>query len=129
MLLTKAAHQIANFQTCHYSHENLPNSSCHFWNQESVFLQTLHHSSVLSHLKIYMLWTKGAHESEDFQTFNSPFMPFFKSRVSFPLNVIFQTKSQFFFKVWTTLQCHERKLFSTFLAETLYAIDKSSTTK
>ena len=24
----------------------LPNSSCHFWNQDSVFLQTLHHSSV-----------------------------------------------------------------------------------
>ena len=26
--------------------ENSPNSSCLFWNQESVFLQTLHHYSV-----------------------------------------------------------------------------------
>ena len=38
------AHQSANFQTCHCSHLNSPNSS--FWNQESVFLQTLHQSSV-----------------------------------------------------------------------------------
>ena len=36
----------AHFQTCHSSHQNLPNSSCHFWNQEPVFLQTLHHSSL-----------------------------------------------------------------------------------
>ena len=44
-------------------------------------------------------------------------------------HVIFQTKSQFFFKVWIFLQCHERSFFCTFLAETLYAIDKSSTSK
>ena len=44
-------------------------------------------------------------------------------------HVIFQTKSQFFFKVWITLQCHEKSFFCTFLAETLYAIDKSSTSK
>ena len=38
---------------------NSPNSSCHFWNQESVFLQTLHHirhnSSVLFNLNLYAL--------------------------------------------------------------------------
>ena len=38
---------------------NLANSSCHFWNQEPVFLQTLHHirhnSSVLFHLNLYAL--------------------------------------------------------------------------
>ena len=44
-------------------------------------------------------------------------------------HVIFQTKSQFFFKVWITLQCHERSFFCTFLAENLYATDKSSTSK
>ena len=44
-------------------------------------------------------------------------------------HVIFQTKSQFFFKVWITSQCRERSFFCTFLAETLYAIDKSSTSK
>ena len=46
MLLTKVAHQSANPKICHYSHSNSPNSSCHFWNQELVFLQTWHHSSV-----------------------------------------------------------------------------------
>ena len=40
-----------------------------------------------------------------------------------------QTKCQFFFKVWISFQCHERWFFCTFLAETLYAIDKSSTSK
>ena len=44
-------------------------------------------------------------------------------------HVIFQTKSQFFFKVWIFFQCNERSFFCTFLAETLYAIEKSSTSK
>ena len=44
-------------------------------------------------------------------------------------HVTFQTKSQFFFKVLITLQCHERSFFCTFLAETFYAIDQSSPSK
>ena len=32
--------------------------------------------------------------------------------------VIFQTKSQIFFKVWITFQCHDRQFFCSFLAET-----------
>ena len=44
-------------------------------------------------------------------------------------HVTFQTRSEFFFKVWSTRQCHERQLFCTFLAETLNAIEKSSTSK
>ena len=44
-------------------------------------------------------------------------------------HVIFQTKGQFFFKAWVTLQRHERSSFCTFLAETLHAIDKKSTSK
>ena len=46
MLLTKVAQQSENFQTCHCAHWNSLNSSCHFWNEESVFLQTLPHSSL-----------------------------------------------------------------------------------
>ena len=34
------------FQTCQCSHQNPPNYSCHFWNQESVLLQTLYPSSL-----------------------------------------------------------------------------------
>ena len=44
-------------------------------------------------------------------------------------NFIFQTKSQFFFKVWIILKCNVRSLFCTFLAETLYGIDKINTSK
>ena len=44
-------------------------------------------------------------------------------------HVIFQIKNEFLFKVWITFQCHEIKLFWNVLAETLYAIDKSNTSK
>ena len=37
-------------------------------------------------------------------------------------HVIFQVKSQFFFKVWIFFQCHERWFLCTFLDETWYAI-------
>ena len=43
---TKGSHESPNFDTFQCSGENLPNSSCHFPNHKSVFLQTLHHSSV-----------------------------------------------------------------------------------
>ena len=35
-----------NFQTFEWLSENSPNSSCNIWNHKSVFLLTLHHSSV-----------------------------------------------------------------------------------
>ena len=46
LLWTKGSHQSPNFDTFKCSGENLPNSSCHFSNLKSVFLQILHHSSV-----------------------------------------------------------------------------------
>ena len=42
----RGSHQSPNFETFECSAENFPNSSCHFPNHKSVFLQTLHHSSV-----------------------------------------------------------------------------------
>ena len=49
LLWIKGSHQNANFETFdECSDENLPNSSCHFPNHKSVFLQILHHSSVSS---------------------------------------------------------------------------------
>ena len=44
-------------------------------------------------------------------------------------HVIFQAKSQFFFKFCITLQCHERSLFCTFLAQTIYTLLKRSPLK
>ena len=40
--------------------------------------------------------------------------------------VLFETTSQFFKKIRITLQCHERQLFRTFLAETLYYFGERS---
>ena len=42
--------------------------------------------------------------------------------------VMFETTSQFFFKLFVTLQCHE-KLFCTFLAGTVHDLDKRSPSK
>ena len=43
---TKGSLESTNFDTFKCSDENLPNSSCHFPNHKSVFLQILHDSSV-----------------------------------------------------------------------------------
>ena len=40
------SHQSFNFDTFEYSGEYLPNSSCHFRSNKSVFLQILHHSAI-----------------------------------------------------------------------------------
>ena len=45
LLLTKGSHQSSNFYTFECSGEILPNSSCYFASNKSVFLQVLHHSS------------------------------------------------------------------------------------
>ena len=45
LLWKKGSHQSPNFDIFHCSGENLPNSSCHFSNHKSVFLQILRHSS------------------------------------------------------------------------------------
>ena len=46
LLWTKGSHQNSNFDTFECSGENLPNSSCNFPSNKSVFLQILRHSSL-----------------------------------------------------------------------------------
>ena len=46
LLCIKGSNESPNFENFVCSGENLPNSSCHFPNHKSVFLQILHHSSV-----------------------------------------------------------------------------------
>ena len=48
LLWTKGSHESTNFDTFKFSHENLPNSWCHFPNHKSIFLQILHDFSVPS---------------------------------------------------------------------------------
>ena len=47
LLWTKGSYQSSNFDTFECSGENLPNSSCYFPSNKSVFLQIFHHSWVL----------------------------------------------------------------------------------
>ena len=63
------------------------------------FLQ--HSSSVFFYLK-YMISTKVAHQVQIFRLSAA------RVKVHQIPHVIFQTKSQFFFKVWISFQCHER---------------------
>ena len=76
ILWTKGCHQSPNFDTFKCSGENLSNSSCHFPNHNSVFLQILHQSSVpWKTTRLYfsssknITCSKGAHGSEHFWDF------------------------------------------------------------
>ena len=46
LLWTKESYQGSNFDTFECSGENLPNFSCHFLSNKSVFIQILHRSSI-----------------------------------------------------------------------------------
>ena len=70
-----------------------------------------------------MISTKETHQVQIFRLSPAPV------KVHQIPHLIFQTKSQFLFKVWISFQCHGREFFCTFSAEPLYAIDKSSTSK
>ena len=102
-----------------------------FETKRSGFVQILHHCSVslkvtplyFLWLKLHIVWTKIAHQSEIFKLLSG----WVKIR-QIP-HVILETTSQFFFKLCITLHCHERQVFCTFLAETLYDFCKRSTPK
>ena len=63
------------FEIFKCSCSNSSNSSCQFWTVKSISLQFLHHSSLSWHItplfKLiqFQLWTKGYHESPNFETF------------------------------------------------------------
>ena len=97
------------FGTFKCSSENSSNSSCQFWNDRSIPLQILHHSSLLWH--ITSLWILSSHFS--YFGLKDPInMPILRLSIALVkichIHVIFQTTSQFFFKFRITLQCHER---------------------
>ena len=118
-----------NFQTFGYSNESLPNSSCHFWNHKirvysnfASLFSGMKDNSCAFFFSAQTLHTldKIAHWSEMFELLSG------WVKIHHILHVIFETTSQFFFKLCITLQCHGRKVFCTFLAETLF--EKESTT-
>ena len=102
-------------------------------NFASLFIVMRRDSSVLFHLKLWMLCTKGAHQSADFQTFQTQsanfqcrklvkfLMLFFKSRASFLLNfashfsVTTHNSYEIFLQkhmVWTK-SAHQSTIFQT----------------
>ena len=92
--------------------EDLLSTTCVKFTKLIVIFETIshfsrHNSSVAHHDAIFRLSTA-------------------RVKVHRILHVTFQTKSPFFFKGWIFFQRHERSFFCTFSAETLYAIDKSS---
>ena len=112
MLLTKRSHEYTIFQTFSALMKVLPVTHVIFGATRSGFIQILCHCSVS--WKIILLC--------------------FLAQTSYALDrniwnisqVIFETTSQYFFKLCITLQYHERE---PFLAETLYDFDKKSPSK
>ena len=103
----------------------IPHAS--FETTRSSFIQILHHCSVSCLLCIFssqtlILWTKRTHLSEIFRLLSG------WMKIQQIPYVMFETTSQFFFKPFITLQCHE-KLFCTFLAETVHDLDKRNPSK
>ena len=66
------------------------------------FIVMTHNSSVNFQLIYFLLWIKGSYQSPNFDTFQS------LVKIRHIPHVIFQTTSQFFFKLCITLQCHEK---------------------
>ena len=72
-----------------------------------------HISSLFFLSQTFTLWAKRAHRSEVFRLLSG------WVKIHQIPYVMFETTSQFFFKLFITLQCHE-KIFCTFLAETVH---------
>ena len=89
----------------------------------SFFIVMIYIFSVNIKLIHFLLWTKGSHQSSNFYTFECSGENLPNSSCHFP------NASQLFFKFCITLQCHERKLLCTFLAQTIYTLLKRSTLK
>ena len=64
------------FETFECSGQNLSNFLCQFWNDKSILLQILHHSSLSWNISsvdfkliLFLLWIKGSHQNPNFETF------------------------------------------------------------
>ena len=98
-----------------------------FGNEQSVFLQTLHHYSVSRDVTLlfFFIWIFACFGQTDpikVQFFGLSTSRMKINQISY---VIFQPTSQFPLKLCNTLQCHNTFLWN-FLAEAVYALDKKS---
>ena len=96
LIWIKGPHQSSNFDTFECTGENLPNSSCHFSNHKSDFLQILHQSSVSWKITLYVFSSniiyvgqKGPVQSAnflDFRVLRSKFVKFVMSILKWRVN-------------------------------------------
>ena len=120
-----------NFQTFGCSNdESSPNSSCHFWNHNVRVSQILHHCSVPWEITPLFFLAQTSYTLDKNSPLEWNFRTFEWLGENSPNSSchIWNHKS-IFFKLCITLQYHERWLFCTFLAETLYDFYKGSPSK
>ena len=136
----KGTNQSENFENFELSGQNSPNS-CHFWNNKSVFLFLISRASfllifaslfcVMTHngyeifkLKHYMLWTKRAHQSRIFQTFECSNESSTNSSCNF-----WNHKVRFYSNFASLFSVMTRNSRILFLAEILCIFNKRSLSK
>ena len=97
LLSTKVAHQSANLQTFQWLRQCLPNTSRHFSNKKSWKIILLYSFS----WNFMCYWQKYHIKVQISRLVTASI------KIHQIAHVIFETKSQFFFKCCITLHCHE----------------------
>ena len=116
-LWTKGSHENTSFDTFKCSDENLSNSSCHFPNHKSVFLQILHDSSVSWNILLWTFLGQRLYTLHKRDQSNCKFFRLFSAQIKInQILVIFETKNKFLFTFCTTLWYHEIYFFHTFFS-------------
>ena len=108
------------------SDENLPNSSCHFPNHKSVFLQILHDSSVSWNMLLCTFLGQTLYTLHKRDQSKCKFFRLFSALIKIhQILVISETKNKFFFKFCPTLWYHETYfLYTIFSRNYIYSQQK-----
>ena len=109
LLWIKVSHQIPNFEVFECPGENLPNSSCHFWKHKSVSFKfctnfQCHQTQLLCTFLAQILYTlvKSSQLKCKFLRFSSV-----RFKIHQIPHVSFELTSQFLFKFFIILHCHD----------------------
>ena len=131
LLWAKGSHQSSNFDTFECSGENLPNSSCHFPSNKSVFLQILHHSSMSWEITPLYFLAQTIYTLLKRSPLKWKFLRLSSAQVKIcqiPY-ATFETTSRFLSKFYIPLQFYKRLFLCTFLAWTICTLLKRSPLK
>ena len=107
LLWIKEPNKSPNFETFMCFGEDLPNSSCHFPNRKSLFLQILHHSLVSWNIILCTFLVQTLYTFVKSILLKCNFLRLSNAQVKIcqiPY-VNFETKSEFLFRFFLILQC------------------------